>query len=77
MTRRFSGCSARCRNEVPLFRLLLIVGMTNVGSFLASGLFVTVVLPWFATEVGGIPALGEELLRGARNSAELLIEAVT
>ena len=67
----------RMRSEVPLFRLLLIVGMTNVGSFLASVLFATVVLPWLATDIGGIGALGEELLRGARNSAELLVEAVT
>ncbi len=67
----------RMRDEVPLFRLLLIVGMTNIGSFIASVLFATVVLPWFAADIGGIGALGDELLTGARNSAELIVEAVT
>ena len=68
---------ARMRDEVPLFRLLLIVGMTNIGSFIASVLFATVVLPYFAADIGGVGALGEELLEGARNSAELIVETFT
>ena len=66
----------RMRDEVPLFRLILIVGMTNVGSFIASILFATVVLPWLAGDIGGLSGLGEEMVTGARESARLLWELV-
>jgi pheromone shutdown protein TraB len=62
------------RDEVPLFRLILIVGMTNLGSFIASVFFATVLLPYFATDIGGISGLGNELLRGAQEGARLLLE---
>ncbi|MEF8813617.1 MAG: TraB/GumN family protein [Halovenus sp.] len=65
------------RDDVPLFRLILIVAMTNIGSFIASVLFATVFLPWFAADIGGVGGLGEEMLRGARNSAELIWEVLT
>lgn len=58
--------------EVPLFRLILIVGLTNVGSFIASALFVTVLLPHFSTGIGGIGGLADQMVIGARRSAELL-----
>ncbi|MFC4245807.1 TraB/GumN family protein [Natribaculum luteum] len=60
--------------DVPLFRLIMIVALTNVGSMIATFLFPIVVLPWLAPEIGGIDALMGELLRGARNSLELLRE---
>jgi len=58
--------------EVPLFRLILIVGMTNIGSFVASVLFATVLLPQLSAEIGGVAALADQMLEGARRSARLL-----
>jgi pheromone shutdown protein TraB len=65
------------RDEVPLFRLILIVGMTNIGSFIASVFFATVLLPWLATDIGGLSGLGEEMVAGARESADLIWETLT
>ena len=62
------------RDEVPTFRLILIVGMTNLGSFLASIFFATVLLPYFAADVGGISGLGSELLHGAREGARIVLD---
>jgi len=67
----------RMRDEVPTFRLILIVALTNVGSFIASILFATVFLPYFAGDVGGISGLGEQLLDGAANSARLIWDTLT
>ncbi len=58
--------------DVPLFRLILIVALTNVGSMIATLLFPIVVLPWLAPEIGGVDALMGELFRGAENSLELI-----
>ena len=65
------------RDDVPLFRLILIVGMTNIGSFIASVLFATVFLPWFAADIGGVSELGAQMLEGARNSAELILDLLS
>jgi hypothetical protein len=62
---------------VPLFRLIMIVAMTNVGSIVASFLFATVVVPSMAPELGGVSGIGAELLAGAQNSAELIVEVFT
>ena len=62
--------------EVPLFRLIAVVAMTNVGSFLASILFPFVVLPFFFEGVGGVGEVGELLLQGVENGLELLIDLV-
>ncbi|MFB6309417.1 MAG: TraB/GumN family protein [Haloarculaceae archaeon] len=62
---------ARLR-AVPLFRLIMIVALTNVGSFVASILFATVLLPYFAADAGGVDWIARQMLQGARNSAELL-----
>ena len=59
--------------DVPLFRLIAIVALTNIGSMIATFLFPFTVLPWLAADVGGISAVGERLLEGARTSAELII----
>ncbi|MCU4924797.1 TraB/GumN family protein [Halobacteria archaeon AArc-dxtr1] len=58
--------------DVPLFRLILIVALTNIGSFVATILFPLVVLPWLAPEIGGVDALMGELFQGAQNTLELL-----
>ncbi|WP_251328648.1 TraB/GumN family protein [Haloplanus pelagicus] len=63
--------------DVPLFRLIMIVAMTNVGSMIASLLFAVYVLPLFATEIGGVEGISRLMLEGARNSAELLWRTVS
>ncbi len=57
---------------VPLFRLVVVVAMTNIGSMIATFLFPFVILPWLAPEVGGVGGLGSMLMEGARNSLDLL-----
>jgi len=57
----------RRMREVPLFRLILIVALTNVGSFIASVLFATIVL-----SSGDASLIADLMLEGARNGAELL-----
>lgn len=59
--------------EVPLFRLIAIVAMTNIGSAIATFLFPVTILPWLAADIGGISGLGDRLLEGARESAEFLV----
>ena len=58
--------------DVPLFKLIMIVALTNVGSIIASVLFVTYVLPLFAADLGGIEGVSQLMIDGARNSAELI-----
>ncbi|MFD1527201.1 TraB/GumN family protein [Halolamina salina] len=55
--------------EVPLFKLIMIVALTNVGSFVASFLFALYVLPAFFGDIGGVAAVPDLLIEGARNSA--------
>ena len=62
--------------DVPLFRLIMVVAMTNIGSMIASLLFAVYVLPLFATEIGGVEGVSRLMLEGARNSAELLWRTV-
>jgi pheromone shutdown protein TraB len=66
----------RRMREVPLFRLILVVGMTNIGSFIASLLFAAVLLPQLSAEVGGVAGLADQMVIGARRSAELIWEVV-
>ena len=63
--------------DVPTFRLILVVSMTNIGSFIATILFATVLLPQFAADIGGIAGLGEQMITGAQNSAELIWRLLT
>ena len=63
--------------DVPLFRLIAIVAMTNVGSMIATFLFPFVVLPYLAQDVGGVGAVGDLLLEGARNSAAIIVDTIT
>jgi len=57
--------------EVPLFRLIAVVGMTNVGSLVATLLFPVVVLPLVAPE-GGTAAVGDLVGQGVENGVEIL-----
>jgi pheromone shutdown protein TraB len=58
--------------EVPLFRLIAVVAATNIGSIVATVLFPILVLPWLAADIGGVGAVGDRMVMGARNSAELI-----
>ncbi|MEF8781258.1 MAG: TraB/GumN family protein, partial [Haloferacaceae archaeon] len=58
--------------DVPLFRLIMVVAMTNVGSMIATFLFATYLLPMFFAELGGVEAVSREMIRGARNSADII-----
>ncbi|TQQ81133.1 TraB/GumN family protein [Halonotius terrestris] len=63
--------------EVPLFKLIMVVALTNIGSIVASVLFVSYVLPLFGTELGGVDGVSRLMLEGARNSAELIWRTIT
>ncbi|MFA1611385.1 TraB/GumN family protein [Halobellus rubicundus] len=57
---------------VPLFRLIVVVAATNVGSIVASALFVAYLLPLFALDLGGAAGVTRLLFEGARNGWEIL-----
>ncbi|MCH2453954.1 MAG: TraB/GumN family protein [Halobacteriales archaeon] len=59
--------------DVPLFKLIMIVAMTNIGSIIASFLFPFVVIPLIAPDIGGISALFDALLQGVENILDILI----
>ncbi|PSP52701.1 hypothetical protein BRC74_06040 [Halobacteriales archaeon QH_7_68_42] len=63
--------------EVPLFRLILVVALTNVGSMLASLVVFPAILPWLSADIGGVAAVGDLLVEGARNGAETLWGVLT
>ncbi|WP_254523037.1 TraB/GumN family protein [Natrinema caseinilyticum] len=71
-TERPLGDAIQAMFAVPLFRLIMIVALTNIGSMIATALFPFVVLPWLAPEIGGVDALMGQLLQGAQNSLELI-----
>lgn len=58
--------------DVPLFKLIAVVAMTNIGSMIATFLFPFLILPWLAADIGGVGAVGDRLLLGARRSAEII-----
>ncbi|PSQ18788.1 conjugal transfer protein TraB [Halobacteriales archaeon QS_8_69_26] len=60
--------------DVPLFRLIMIVAMTNLGSMAASFLFPFVVVPHVAPG-GDVAAIGDLLIQGAENGLDLLVQA--
>ncbi|MFB6207541.1 MAG: TraB/GumN family protein [Haloglomus sp.] len=62
--------------DVPLFRLIVIVAATNIGSFVGSLLFATVLIPYLFAEVGGTDEIVRLMLAGARNSVDLLLGGV-
>ncbi|WP_280587537.1 TraB/GumN family protein [Halorubrum sp. Boch-26] len=59
--------------DVPLFKLIIVVAMTNVGSIVASFLFAVYVIPaMFGAEVGGVDEVGRLLIDGAGTGAKLI-----
>jgi pheromone shutdown protein TraB len=64
--------------EVPLFRLIAVVAMTNIGSLVASVLFPFVVLPLFfgQSDIDSTSDVGELMLKGARRSFQGIVDLV-
>jgi pheromone shutdown-related protein TraB len=62
--------------DVPLFRLIAVVALTNVGSMVASFLFPFVVLPFLGGPFDSVSAITDAMARGIQNSAELVWELV-
>jgi pheromone shutdown-related protein TraB len=58
--------------EVPLFRLIMVVALTNVGSFIGSVVFATVLIPYLFAGIGGPDEIARLMLEGARNSVDLI-----
>ena len=58
--------------DVPLFRLMVVVALTNVGSVVASLLFAAYVLPAMAADLGGVEAVTRLMVEGATESARWL-----
>ncbi len=63
--------------DVPLFRLIAIVAMTNVGSMIASFAFPFVILPLLGSQVGGVAEITDLMIQGAQNSADLIVRTLT
>ncbi|ODR82415.1 conjugal transfer protein TraB [Haladaptatus sp. W1] len=63
--------------DVPLFRLIAVVAMTNVGSMIATALFPFVVLPFLGPQIGGVDEITRLMVEGAHNSADLIWGALT
>ena len=62
--------------EVPLFRLIMVVALTNVGSFIGSVVFATVLIPYLFADIGGPGEIANLMLQGARNSIDLILGGV-
>ncbi|MDS0292747.1 TraB/GumN family protein [Halogeometricum luteum] len=63
--------------EVPLFRLIVVVAATNIGSIVASALFIGYVLPLFAVDLGGPAGIIDLMFEGARNGWDVLVGLLT
>ncbi|MFB6114205.1 MAG: TraB/GumN family protein [Halodesulfurarchaeum sp.] len=63
--------------DVPLFRLITVVAMTNIGSMIATFLFPVVVLPMLGGPFDSVSAITAAMKSGASNSAELIWSTLT
>ncbi|MFC7070215.1 TraB/GumN family protein [Halobaculum lipolyticum] len=61
--------------DVPLFRLIVVVAATNIGSLIASLLFAAYVVPAFAGSLDA--SITDLMIRGARESARIIWGAVS
>ncbi|MFB6133771.1 MAG: TraB/GumN family protein [Halanaeroarchaeum sp.] len=68
---------ARDMLDVPLFRLITIVAVTNIGSMIASVLFPFLILPALGGDFNSVGAVTAAMREGAINSAELLWRILT
>mgnify|MGYP000616265953 CR=1 FL=1 len=63
--------------QVPLFRLIMVVAATNVGSMVASVLFAAYLLPLFASDLGGVDEVSRLMVQGAARSADIIWSVFT
>ncbi|SFL60346.1 TraB family protein [Halogranum rubrum] len=63
--------------DVPLFKLIMVVAMTNIGSLIASILFATYILPLFGAELGGLDGVTRLMIQGATRSFDVIVGALT
>jgi len=66
-----SDLLARMR-AVPLFRLILVVALTNVGSAVASYVVFPALLPYLAADIGGMAGVTELLWNGIREGTRIV-----
>ncbi|MBS3760436.1 MAG: TraB/GumN family protein, partial [Halodesulfurarchaeum sp.] len=62
--------------DVGLFRLIVIVAVTNIGSMIASVLFPFLVLPHMGEEFESVSAISNAMIDGAANGADLIIQVL-
>lgn len=63
--------------DVPLFKLIMVVAMTNIGSLVASLLFAAYIIPLFGAELGGVDGVTRLMLQGASRSADIIWGTLT
>jgi len=63
--------------DVPLFRLIMIVALTNIGSFVGSVVFAAVLLPYLfaGTGIEGAGGVARLMIEAAGNSVDILAGA--
>ena len=66
---------ARLRS-IPLFRLILIVALANVGSIVASYVVFPLLLPYLAADIGGIDGVARLLWTGIERGVQILLGVV-
>jgi len=62
--------------DVPLFKLIVVVAFTNVGSMIATFLFPVVVLPMLGGPFDSVAGITQAMQSGAENSAELVLRVL-
>ncbi|MFW6004825.1 MAG: TraB/GumN family protein, partial [Halodesulfurarchaeum sp.] len=60
--------------DVGLFKLIVIVAVTNIGSMLASVLFPFLVLPHMGEDFESVSAISNAMIEGAANGADIVIQ---
>ncbi|MBX0294004.1 TraB/GumN family protein [Haloarcula nitratireducens] len=70
-----SDLLARMR-AVPLFRLILIVALTNIGSAVASYVVFPALLPYLAADIGGMAGVTSLLWEGINRGTQILVGAL-
>ena len=58
---------------VPLFRLILVVALTNVGSAIASYVVFPVLIPYISSDIGGMQGVSRLLWQGVREGTQILV----
>ncbi|MFB6224132.1 MAG: TraB/GumN family protein [Haloarcula sp.] len=59
--------------QVPLFRLILVVALTNVGSAVASYVVFPVLIPYISSDIGGMKGVSRLLWQGVREGSQILV----